>query len=103
MEVMELITSSFLIAGIVPVEAITLAPSAPVTKFMKSRAASLCLDFWLTAREVIVPRVVPASTPSGCGYFTMPHSFDWDSPLFTFSIWVAMNQLPMFIIATELL
>ena len=62
-----LITSSVIIAGKLPVEAITLAPSVPDTQFTKSNAASLFAEALVTARPVMVAIVLPASAPSGCG------------------------------------
>ena len=52
------------IAGMLPVEAITSAPSAPLTNLTKSQAASLLGADVGTARAVIVERVEPGSTPS---------------------------------------
>ena len=58
------IASFVIMAGKLPVEAITLAPSSPLTHSTNSQAASCLSVLVVTAKPVIVPRVEPASTPS---------------------------------------
>ena len=96
-------TFSVLIAGNVPVFAMISAPSSLATNFTKSRAASCFLDALLTPMLVIVPSVVPAGTPSGCGYFTIPQFLQSASPALILLINVPINHEPMFIMATLLL
>jgi len=96
---MVLSTSSVVMAGNVPVLAITAAPSGPETNLTKSSAASWFLEFAATDRPVMVEAVLPGATPSGCGYLARPQCTALDSPDFTLAICVAMNQLPIGMVA----